>query len=339
MKTILSWRRYHYRPIVSVFLIMLTMITLIAGMVGCGPTSSQNLEIRTWYDLDAIRDNLDGDYILINNLDSTTAGYTELASPTANEGKGWQPIGTELYPFTGSLDGQGYEISDLFIDRPAEHFVGLFGTAWGGGAIKDIGVVNVDVTGYNCVSGLVGEMVCTVSNCYSTGNVTGAGCVGGLVGASGDGSVSNCYSTGNVTGGVEVGGLVGRNSHGTVSNCYSTGNVTGGWAVGGLVGDNFDGTVSNSYSTGSVIGDEDAGGLVGYNLDGTVSSSFWDTQTSGQLNSDGGIGKTTLQMKDIDTFSAWDIIGVDNSNDRNTDCIWNIVDDETYPFLSWELVS
>jgi hypothetical protein len=42
-----------------------------------------------WYDLDAIRYNLGGNYILMNELDSTTAGYTELASETATCGKGW----------------------------------------------------------------------------------------------------------------------------------------------------------------------------------------------------------------------------------------------------------
>jgi hypothetical protein len=42
------------------------------------------LEIRDWNDLDDIRDNLGGHHILMNDLDSTTAGYEELASPTAN---------------------------------------------------------------------------------------------------------------------------------------------------------------------------------------------------------------------------------------------------------------
>jgi hypothetical protein len=47
------------------------------------------IEIWDWYDLDAIRYNLAGNYTLMNDLDSTTSGYTELASPTANGGKGW----------------------------------------------------------------------------------------------------------------------------------------------------------------------------------------------------------------------------------------------------------
>jgi hypothetical protein len=84
-----------------------------------------------------------------------------------------------------------------------------------------------------------------------------------------------------------------------------------------------------------VTGGKFVGGLVGYN-GGTVDSSFWDTQTSGQGSSDGGTGKTTAQMKDISTFTGagWDIIAVDNPDDRNTDYVWNIVDDVTYPFLT-----
>jgi hypothetical protein len=72
----------------------------------------------------------------MNDLDSTTYGYDELASETADNATGWQPIGTDLYPFTGTFDGQGYEISDLFIDRPDADYVGVFGFLGGGGVIE-----------------------------------------------------------------------------------------------------------------------------------------------------------------------------------------------------------
>jgi len=383
-------------------------------------TANFALEIWDWYDLDAIRDNLDGSYLLMNKLDSTTAGYTELASETANLGKGWQPIGTEPQPFTGSFDGQGYEIRDLFIDRPDEEFVGLFAVVKERGIVEDIGVVNIAVTGWWYVGGLVGmNEPGTVNNCYSTGNVIGESFVGGLVGMNDGGTVHDSYSTGNVTaeadfaGGLVglndggtvhdsystgnvtaeadfAGGLVGWNAGGTVSNSYSTGSVTGDFYVGGLVGANDyesnvnscystgsvtgdgqvgglvganggtvsdsystgsvtgdgqvgglvganGGTVSDSYSTGSVTGDGQVGGLVGEN-NGTVSDSFWDTETSGQATSDGGTGKNTTEMQDIATFSGagWNITAVANPGTRNLAYIWNIVDDETYPFLSWE---
>ena len=296
------------------------------------------LEIRDWYDLDAIRDNLIGNHTLMNDLDSTTPGYEELASPTANQGKGWQPIGTwSLSSFTGSFDGQGYEIRDLFINRPNESPVGLFGFTGERGVIKDIGMVSVTVIGYYYIGGLVGYNNGIVTDSYSTGNVSGiVGMVGGLVGKNTD-TVSNSYSTTSVSGVVNVGSLVGDNWDGMVSNSYSTGNVIGSSCVGGLVAYNNKGTVTNSYSTGSVTGDEEAGGLVGRNYDGTASNSFWDTETSGQATSDGGTGKTTAEMKDLATFSGagWDICPVAPGSTNST-CTWNIVNDETYPFLSWQ---
>jgi len=389
------------------------------------PEMSGNLEIRTWYDLAAVRCNLASNHTLMNDLDSTTAGYWELTSPTANGGKGWQPIGTDDDPFTGTLDGQGFEIRDLFVNRPAdESFVGLFGYVGEGGVVGNIGMANTTVTGDVFVGGLVGVNLGTVSNSYSagsvsgydvvgglvalnygnmsychcTGSVTGTGSVsevggigglvgmncgnisychstgsvtgvspagglvgvayfgyvrdsystasvsgqdgvGGLAGVNGLGTVSNSYAMGSATGNLGVGGLMGANVWGTVIDSYSTGTVTGNEKVGGLAGFNANnGTVRNSYCTGSVTGNELVGGLLGDNT-GNVTDSFWDTETSGQSTSAGGTGKNTTEMQDIITFSvvAWNIVEVTNSEERNPAYTWNIVDHETYPFLSWQL--
>jgi hypothetical protein len=88
-----------------------------------------------------------------------------------------------------------------------------------------------------------------------------------------------------------------------------------------------------------VTGSTNVGGLVG-KYAGTVTNSFWDTQTSGQATSPAGTGKTTAEMKDFDTFNdvGWDITTVADSSTRDTGCIWNIVDNVTYPFLSWQPV-
>jgi hypothetical protein len=395
-------------------------------------TAEDPYQIADWHQLDYVRNYLDSYFVLVGNLGRTTPGYEELASATANQGAGWQPIGTEDDWFTGCFDGQGYEIHDLFIDRPGEDLVGLFGYADLEGIIVNIGVVNATVTGNLGVGGLVGDTVGSVANCYATGNVTGdhwvgglsganggdvsnshftgsvtgtgtgepwgstvgglvgfnsggtgtvnnsystgsvtgyGQCVGGLVGVSGGATVSNSYSTSSVIGyGLAVGGLVGSHGAGNVTDSYATGEVAGTSYVGGLVGGNgYQGTVSNSYSTGSVTGNDNVGGLVGFNANygtvrtsystgsvtgselvgglvgdnsGDVSDSFWDTESSRQAASDGGTGKTTTEMHNIATFSGagWDIIGVANPGTRNHFYIWNIVDDETYPFLSWQPV-
>ena len=110
-------------------------------------------QISDWYDLNNVRNNLSSNFVLMNDLDKNTSGYDELASPSANGGKGWKPIGI----FTGNFDGQGYEIRDLFINRSDEDYVGLFGYVAEGGVIKGVGVVNATVTGNDYVGGLVGE--------------------------------------------------------------------------------------------------------------------------------------------------------------------------------------
>jgi len=295
-------------------------------------------EIRDWYDLDAIRDNLYGSHTLMNDLNSTTPGYDELASETADEGKGWQPVGTwSLSAFTGTFDGQGHEIRDLYINRPNQSPVGLFGFTGEEGVIKDTNMVDVTVAGYYYVGGLVGFNNGLVTNSYSTGNTSGAvGMVGGLVGKN-SGTLSNSYSTAWISGVVNTGGLVGDNWDGTVSDSYSTGSVIGYSCVGGLVAYNNRGTVTNSYSTGSVTGNEEVGGLVGQNYDGTVVDSFWNIETSGQTTSNGGTGKTTVEMRDLATFlgAGWNICTVAPGSINST-CTWNIVNGVTYPFLSWE---
>lgn len=377
--------------------VVLIGVVLISVMAGCASkdTPPYDAEIRDWFDLHTIRCHLDKSFILMNDLDATTAGYEELASEGADHGKGWQPIGASDHRFTGSFNGQGYEIRDVVINRPDGTFVGLFGAVGGQGVIQNVGVVNASVTGEwtvgglvggnwghvsdsyltgsvsgdDCVGGLVGgnagsvsssyaiaivtghwdvgglvggnDLYGNVSTSYSVGEVTGEWAVGGLLGGNWGGAVNSSYSTSNVSGADYVGGLVGDNQ-GAVSNSCSTGNVTGDWYIGGLVGYNGEGIVSNCYSIGGVNGDWHAGGLVGGNVEGTVINSFWDVEASGIEESEGGTGKTTIDMQDIDTFAnttpgeldhPWDIAAVASGETDDTH-IWNIVNEQTYPFLS-----
>ena len=305
---------------VGIFLIAVALIAGAVSYVG------HPVEILDWYDLNAIRDNLGGSYILTNDLNANSPGYVELASPRANQGKGWLPIGASIRQqvdhgvlgFVGTFDGQGYELRDLFINRPDESYVGLFLGVGQEGVVLEITVVNATVIGNVGVGSLAGWNRGTVSNSYSAGNAIGSSLVGGLVGLNDmAGSVSDSYFTGSASGDEIVGGLVGGNM-GTVLSSYSTGSVSGNHIVGGLVGlDRSD--MLSSYC-------------------GTVIKSFWDTETSGQGISYGGTGRTTAQMQDIATFTlaGWDIIGVNEPNNRNTGYIWNIVNGVTYPFLSWQ---
>ncbi|OGN95672.1 MAG: hypothetical protein A2Z77_07800 [Chloroflexi bacterium RBG_13_51_36] len=268
MMTVFSSRKRSHMGKAGIVLIV---VALIMGAMGCDRIIPKS-DIRTWTDLYNIRYDLSKDYRLMNDLDSTTDNYAELAGPSANGGKGWEPIERFRRYFSGTFDGRGFEIRDLCINRPSASRVGLFGRVAAIAVIKDIGLMDVNVIGQDYAGSLSAINGGTVSNSYATGSTAGTSYVGGLVGTN-EGAVTDSYATCDVAGsGQYVGGLAGHNS-GTVSNSYSTGNVIGaGSYVGGLAGHNS-GTVSGSNSTGNVTGgNQYAGGLAGWNS-GTVISS------------------------------------------------------------------
>jgi len=181
-------------------------------------SSSSPYEIRTASDLQAMQEDRSANYIVVNDIDAS-------GTVNWNNGQGFNPVGTSDFyqansEFTGSFDGQKHTISNLSINRL--DYVGLFGAISAGGEVKNVGVINVNITGELSVGGIVGSTYKgNISNSYSTGNVTGKSDVGGIVGSTYKGNISNSYSTGNVTGEEdEVGGVVGLNDNGTFSNSY-----------------------------------------------------------------------------------------------------------------------
>ena len=148
-------------------------------------------------------------YIQTSNIDASSTSAWD-------EGQGFTPMGNNSTKFTGFYDGGGYTINGLTINRPSTNYTGLFGYT-DGSTIKDLGVVNVNITGAERTGGLAGwiKSNTTINNCYTTGNITGTRLLGGLVGMVDDSStVNHCYSTSNVNGsGNDVGGLVGKNKY------------------------------------------------------------------------------------------------------------------------------
>ncbi|HPE33776.1 MAG TPA: T9SS type A sorting domain-containing protein [Bacteroidales bacterium] len=211
-----------------------------------------------------------------------------------NSGKGFSPIGG--YPdsqFKASYDGQNHAIDYLFINRPDQDYVGLFGSLLSS-SIFNLGITNGNVTGHNRIAMLDGgldqyDVEVQISNCYISGAVRGNSHVGGLMGYVHNGSsaktnIKDCQSSGSVEGSNNIGGLIGSGgdlSVGdvTVQNSYSTANLTvnqptEGNAAGGLVGiicTDGEVMVSDCYSSGNItinkIGEftqlQYAGGLIG----------------------------------------------------------------------------
>ena len=303
MKTLLSSQRHHYMARLSIFMITLVLLAVMAGC--CQPAPSETVEIQNWYDLDAVRNNLEGSYVLMEDLDDTTDGYDELVGETA-DGKGWQPIGTEGNAFKGTFDGNGRTISHLFMDRPDEDEVGLFGRVQEG-VVENVGLLSVNVTGKKYVGALVGyswkgtidsDIRPPNSKTYSRGIVTGEENVGGLVGNNYDGTVNQCESSAEVFPASSApdedrwrtGGLVGLNS-GTVLHCDYNGVVNGDRQVGGLVGMNerlvtIVGHVEDCGGQYSVNGNLEVGGVAGRNM-GSIRRASFKGDVNGIMIGDG----------------------------------------------------
>jgi hypothetical protein len=240
-------------------------------------------------------------------------------------------------PFTGTFNGNGHTISNLTI--AGRDHIGLFCYLDPSAEVRDLGVVDVNITGMGrAVGGLAGyTRGALVTRCFSTGTISSTGTsVGGLIGYN-RGTVTHCFSEAKIHGtSYSVGGLVGE-SWGTVTGCYSTGAISGtGMWVGGLVGSNYS-SVTQCYSTGQVSGFQDVGGLVGISggIGSGVTDSFWDMQTSGQSTSVGGTGKTTAEMRTAVTFleAGWDFA---DEAVNGTEDIWRILEGQDYPRLWWE---
>ena len=313
-------------------------VAIIAVSIGAGLTfafsgSGSGTEeypyiITDVYQLQEMQDDLEADYVLGNDIDaSNTVSW--------NDGEGFVPVGQDPN-FSGLFDGRGYVIADLYINRPTESKVGLFGHITGGAEIKNVGLMDANITAHGTAGALVGYSLSSrVTNAWSSGSMTGTSSVqsgiGGLVGVSkGRGAVvSRCCSFANVktTGINRSGGLIGFQLGGSIiADCYATGDVTGRKKVGGLIGDNTHGEdggyITRCYSMGKINGV--GGGLVGHNyMAAKTYNSYWDTKTSKRSSSFGGDGKTTDQMTQQATFVGWDF-----------DEIWTIDEGQSYPYFN-----
>lgn len=272
--------------------------------------------------LQAMQEFPDSHFILIGDID---------ASDTST-GEGFNPVGDNTTPFTGSLDGNGFVISDLTINRSTEQYVGLFGVIADGATIENVYLENADVTGGTEVGIMAGSNNGDIIDSYSTGAVSGTDDVGGLAGRN-NGTIQQSFSSAvTLASNENVGGLVGNNSS-TILSAYATGDVTGNTNVGGLVGVNAaSGEITETYAAGAVSGSISVGGLMGVN-NGTTDISYWDIQASGQVGGAGSgdttgmTGLTTAQMTGDDADDPG------NMEDFDWAEIWATTDG--YPVFQW----
>ena len=252
-------------------------------------------------------DQLASSYQLSNDIDAAvTRGWNNGDGTAA----GFYPIGYGDNPFTGSLNGAGFAVHNLFINRTedgnAKRAIGLFAFA-SGAQIMNFGLENVNITVTVTearaveIGGLIGAIESSVAINLNHVYVTGVIQVmdkssfltyaGGLIGAiRGNINITNSYTIVNLMGAEHQGGFAGeltlRNI--IIINSYSLNRMLtegGTRTIGGLLGNNPPGSsITSSYAVSNVKDSDDILSLVDYS-DVVISgnASYWLNGTSGSL--------------------------------------------------------
>ena len=274
-------------------------------------------------------------YELTADIDLDTDGDGNIGSDTDdaynNAGAGWLPIGDFNNRYTGVLHGNGFTITNLYINRATVSYQGLFSLIGIGARVEALNITAANITGNNYVGVLASYNIGEVVAVHTAGSVTAnsGSYAGGIVAnQTAAGSIHSSHSSASVTGQANVGGLVGYASAGTsadIINSYSTG------------------AVSRSSGTATTIG-----GLIGAVATGfAASASYYDSTTSGCVTggsngcttSAGGTGvsaRTTAQLQApvgyAGIYVAWNanLDGVTGADDP-----WYFGTTSQYPVLKY----
>ena len=232
---------------------------------------------------------LDRDYIL--NCDIDLSGYNTGGQSLINGN------------FTGTFDGNCYEISNLTINNtdPSVNPTSTYFTYNTPDDRNGLGMFSI-------VSGSVSNLSLDNVNISVAGNVYRTGALAGIAES---GAFINNVNVENTTisGGTDskcLGGLVGVLDSAVVNGCSADADITGAWTIGGLVGEVATGNLLNSTATGTVNCnqatmqtpsllytlshvDRMAGGLVGFSAGSQIDGCSADTSVTSIYGYTGGI--------------------------------------------------
>ncbi|MCF8365973.1 MAG: T9SS type A sorting domain-containing protein [Bacteroidales bacterium] len=190
-----------------------------------------------------------------------------------NDGKGFSPIGNNIGDrFYGSYDGDGHTITYLYIWRPEQNSVGMFGEVQSFDGLKNLTLENVVIKGNAFTGGLIGYLCRgSINSCNIHGEIFGSYEVGGLVGHcdATSAEINNCEVDAVVTATDFVGGILGSfigydEPNFKIANCKAGGTIQANSDAGGLVGKlESKCTIEKSQSSCIVMGGTNIGGFVG----------------------------------------------------------------------------
>lgn len=221
------------------------------------------IQVRTIDDLKQIGSKPNVDYILMNDLDLSEAGY-------------WTPIyhTSSVFDYEGIFDGNDYTISGMtfLIDSEQSRF-GLFD--YFQGTIQNLTIKDVTIDDAGGVidnySAQVGIFACdlsggTIRNCINESNFDYNGEnkleLGGLVHKS-TGVIENSVNLGSINGNIVFAGGICVESSGRIQNCINKGDIKINGLSGGGIAARYGYRIFESANLGSISAAGNAAGITG----------------------------------------------------------------------------
>ncbi len=316
--------------------------------------------IYTAEDLNNIRNDLDGKFILMNDIDLSVY-------------ENWEPIGTSEAPFTGELDGNGKSVLNLTVKdyqvNDNKIYVAMF-SLLKSCFVTDLNLINVDIDIQNkeagsvtvrtgALAGYVSDSV--IENCTVTGSINvkdfSTGFIGGIVGSENlILSHTNCANYANISvssdcfNNIGIGGITGNAV--SVEKCCNYGNISVSSTdnddadsdvyIGGICGKphQFGNMIKNCYNRGSIALDFSTpstyvGGIIGQCM---VLENCYNTGDINYTdNFKGSVGAIAGEL--LEGLSAGRGPHIDNAYYNNADLSYVSEPDEVYDINNVRLLT
>ena len=228
----------------------------------------------------------------------------------------WTPIGggTSDIVYKGTIDGNGYTISGIYVNKPAYERAGFIGTL-GGTSSSDSAHV----------------LFLGIRNSY----IVGGEQVGGIAGRMNRSEIQQVFNRKSYVKGTKyVGGIVGYKNYGWLYYAYNSGMVVSSDnRASGIAGynDNSSTSIQASYNIGFLIA-PNKGTTAGISTSANSSKNcFYLDQSDREIVANGAEEKTESFMMSESFISTLNGLSFDN--------IWTTDDDEVndgFPVFKWE---
>ena len=272
------------------------------------------------------------------DFDTNGNGRADAGDEFWNDGRGWVPIGRDVeredtpyiwvYSYFGVLDGNGFEIRNLWLSYEDRQYMGLFARLDRFAKVSNLVLPDVNVEAADRVGALAGQSYGSIADVSVSGVVACMSSCGGLVGEN-LGAIrvsSSSVNVGNVPNefghSQTYGSLVGRNN-GLIESSYATGDIAAeGTHAGGLVGSlsasheaEHPAEIIDSYATGDIRGLDgtSAGGLVGMVFSGAVRASYATGSIAAGHSVGGLAGSVYEEGLIVDSYSTGKATGTWNT--------------------------